>query len=109
MIVMKFGGTSVGTAEAMKQVAAIIQNDVRKKKVVVLSACSGITNKLLYLAKKSAFIDEQERISLIEEIIHFHSDIIFSLGINSSILDAQFDLITKEYYDIIGGEYCVMG
>ena len=103
MIVMKFGGTSVGTAEAMKQVAAIIQNDVRKKKVVVLSACSGITNKLLYLAKKSAYIDEQERISLIDEIIHFHSDIIFSLGINSSILDAQFDLITKEIYEFCEG------
>ena len=74
MIVMKFGGTSVGTAEAMKQVAVIIQNDIRKKKIIVLSACSGITNKLLYLAQKSAYIDEKERISLIEDIIHFHSD-----------------------------------
>ena len=62
MIVMKFGGTSVGNADAIKQVASIVQNDVRKKKVIVLSACSGITNKLLYLGKKSAYIDEKERI-----------------------------------------------
>jgi len=103
MIVMKFGGTSVGNADAMKQVAAIVQNDIRIKKVIVLSACSGITNKLLYLAKKSAYIDEQERISLIEEIIHFHSDIIFSLGINSSILDEQFTLIAKDIYEFCEG------
>ena len=38
---MKFGGTSVGNADAIKQVASIVQNDVRKKKVIVLSACSG--------------------------------------------------------------------
>lgn len=32
MIVMKFGGTSVGNADAIKQVAFIIQNDIRKKR-----------------------------------------------------------------------------
>ncbi len=103
MIVMKFGGTSVGTAEAMKQVAVIIQNDIRKKKIIVLSACSGITNKLLYLAQKSAYIDEKERISLIEDIIHFHSDIMYSLDIHSATLDTQFALIANDIYKFCEG------
>ncbi|PKL78321.1 MAG: hypothetical protein CVV25_12005 [Ignavibacteriae bacterium HGW-Ignavibacteriae-4] len=46
MIVMKFGGTSVGTAEAMRLVAEAI-NKQSGSKIVVLSASSGITDKLL--------------------------------------------------------------
>lgn len=44
--VMKFGGTSVGTAEALKRVANIIANK-EGEKVVVVSAMSGITNYLV--------------------------------------------------------------
>jgi len=55
MKVLKFGGTSVGSAERMKFVAQLI-NDNRPK-IVVLSAMSGTTNKLVeisdYLYKKN--------------------------------------------------------
>lgn len=44
--VMKFGGTSVGTAEALNRVANIIANK-EGEKVVVVSAMSGITNYLV--------------------------------------------------------------
>lgn len=47
--VMKFGGTSVGSAEALKRVAGIISN-TEGDKVVVVSAMSGITNFLVSLA-----------------------------------------------------------
>ncbi len=46
MIVMKFGGTSVGTAEAMRLVADAITKQSGNK-IVVLSASSGITDKLV--------------------------------------------------------------
>ncbi|MBO5769572.1 MAG: aspartate kinase, partial [Bacteroidales bacterium] len=45
MKVLKFGGTSVGSASRMKQVYNIINNG--EKKIVVLSAMSGTTNALL--------------------------------------------------------------
>ncbi len=48
MRVYKFGGTSVGSAERMQQVAKIIKDG--QPKVVVLSAMSGTTNKLVSLA-----------------------------------------------------------
>lgn len=48
MKVMKFGGTSVGSAERMKHVASLIQNG--EKKIVVLSAMSGVTNALVDIA-----------------------------------------------------------
>ena len=44
--VMKFGGTSVGSVEALNRVAKIIANE-KGKRVVVVSAMSGITNFLV--------------------------------------------------------------
>ena len=47
MIIYKFGGTSVGNAGRMKQVANIIGDE--KQKIIVLSAVGGTTNKLVRL------------------------------------------------------------
>jgi len=44
--IMKFGGTSVGSREAMERVANIVSMDPSKK-VVVVSAMSGVTNMLI--------------------------------------------------------------
>jgi len=48
MKVLKFGGTSVGTAQRMKEVARLILNG--EQKIVVLSAMSGTTNNLVEIA-----------------------------------------------------------
>ncbi len=55
IVVLKFGGTSVGTIEKIKKVCRII-GDFRKKKykvIVVSSAMSGVTNELI---KKSSLL-----------------------------------------------------
>lgn len=49
MKVMKFGGTSVGSAERMKNVAELVSQS-RNGDIVVLSAMSGTTNTLLEIA-----------------------------------------------------------
>ena len=57
IVVLKFGGTSVGTIKKIKKVAEII-TDYKKKKykvIVVSSAMSGVTNELI---KKSLKISE---------------------------------------------------
>ena len=57
IVVLKFGGTSVGTVKKIKKVAEII-TDYKKKKhkvIVVSSAMSGVTNELI---KKSLEISE---------------------------------------------------
>lgn len=55
MKVLKFGGTSVGSAERMKEVASLVNDGQRK--IVVLSAMAGTTNSLVeianYLYKKN--------------------------------------------------------
>lgn len=53
IIVMKFGGTSVGNVAKIKNVANTVYNNSKKNKiVVVLSAMSGVTNDL------QSYIDE---------------------------------------------------
>lgn len=49
MKVLKFGGTSVGSVQRIKNVASLIVED-GKSKVVVLSAMSGTTNSLLEIS-----------------------------------------------------------
>ncbi len=44
--VMKFGGTSLGGVEAIERTASIISRESAKK-VVVVSAMSGVTNSLI--------------------------------------------------------------
>lgn len=53
MKVLKFGGTSVGSPERMRQVAEIVA-DVAGKKIIVLSAVSGTTNVLVSISDHCA-------------------------------------------------------
>ena len=51
---MKFGGTSVGDASCIARVAQIVKDASREGPVVVVvSAMSGVTNRLIEAAKKS--------------------------------------------------------
>lgn len=51
MIVMKFGGTSVEDASAMRNVAGIVRRELPRAPLVVLSACAGVTNALVRTAR----------------------------------------------------------
>ncbi len=50
MKILKFGGTSVGKPDRMRQVASLIA-DPEEKKIVVLSALSGTTNALVEIGE----------------------------------------------------------
>jgi len=50
VVVMKFGGTSVGDGERIANVAKLVAQE-KGKKIVVVSAMSGVTDKLINVAK----------------------------------------------------------
>ena len=54
MIVVKFGGTSVGDAEAIERAAAIVKGRLDRQPAVVVSALGGATNSLLAIGEQSA-------------------------------------------------------
>jgi len=63
--VMKFGGTSVGDATCIARTAQIVAKAARENPcVVVVSAMSGVTNRLIETARKAATGDATEGVHL---------------------------------------------
>jgi aspartate kinase len=54
MIVIKFGGTSVGDAEAIARAAEIVRGRLERRPLVVVSALGGATNALLTIAEQAS-------------------------------------------------------
>ena len=54
MIVVKFGGTSVGDAEAIERTAEIVKGRLDRQPAVIVSALGGATNSLLAIGEQSA-------------------------------------------------------
>ena len=89
MLVFKFGGASVKNADAVRNVAKIIQGFQKEKIVVVVSAMGKMTNKLEELVLALQNNDEEKRIAVLSEIHEFHF----------MILKDLFDLSNREAYD----------
>ena len=75
--VAKFGGTSVANFEAMSRCAAIIENNSNTK-LVVSSACSGVTNLLVELA--NGVQDKARRQDLMTQLTDIHNAILDQLA-----------------------------
>jgi aspartate kinase len=70
ILVMKFGGTSVGSADAIRQAATIIleQQQTWERQVVIVSAMSGVTDALTQGALGAASGDEREYRSVVADL-----------------------------------------
>ena len=83
MKVLKFGGTSVGSAQRIKNVANLILADGQQK-IVVLSAMSGTTNTLLEI---SGYFRQQNPVGaadVINRLEHKYSETIDELYVQDS-------------------------
>lgn len=85
MLVMKFGGTSVGDGSRIAEVVKIIkaQLDQDPQIVVVVSAMSGITNSLLAAAHAAAAGEQSEYEQICQEILRKHRLAILELVRNA--------------------------
>ena len=95
MKVLKFGGTSVGSAARMKNVANLILNG--EQKIVVLSAMSGTTNSLVEIADyfyKNNTSGALERINMLE---HTYSDVISELYSTEIYLNKAQEIILSHF------------
>ena len=81
LVVMKFGGTSVGSIDKINNVANIVEKQLQDKKlIIVLSAMSGVTNQM------QEYIDEIESDEIIENDLILTSGEAVSVGLLSAIL-----------------------
>ena len=96
MIVAKFGGTSVGDAEAIGRTAAIVRGRLDRQPVVVTSALAGTTNRLIELAQAAAKGDLIVALTVIEELRARHLATIDALGVGD---DAELVTDTGALFD----------
>ena len=73
MIVMKFGGTSVESAEAIERVAGIVKARLPRKPVVVVSAMGKTTNQLLAIADLAVGGQREQALRELIALRDFHS------------------------------------
>lgn len=79
MQVLKFGGTSVGSSDAIKKVINIVKNRLADKPVlVVVSAFSGITDSLLKAGRLAAQADQAYE-TTVQQIEQRHLDAVREL------------------------------
>ncbi|HWT88071.1 MAG TPA: aspartate kinase, partial [Candidatus Angelobacter sp.] len=71
--VMKFGGTSVGDATCIARAAQIVASSAKGMRVVVVvSAMSGVTNRLIDSAKRAGEGDTESGAALVEALRQQH-------------------------------------
>ncbi|MEY3619876.1 MAG: bifunctional aspartate kinase/homoserine dehydrogenase [Bacteroidota bacterium] len=79
MQVLKFGGSSVGTPEAISKVIAIVKERVKTKQaIVVVSAMSGVTDQLILLAQSASQGNEAYK-TIIQNLEQKHLDAVRAL------------------------------
>ena len=72
MIVMKFGGTSVGDAKAIDRVSSIVQGRLAQRPVVVVSAMSKVTDTLLTMARAAGAGERKAALKLCRSLQERH-------------------------------------
>ncbi|GGF68053.1 aspartate kinase [Wenyingzhuangia marina] len=96
MKVLKFGGTSVGSPESIKEVANIVRN-VAGQKTVVLSAMSGTTNALHEVADHIINYREEEANDLINVLIGKYVDVVNELLAEKENQDEAIELVSEVF------------
>lgn len=74
MIVMKFGGTSVESAEAIRRAAEIVRTRHKQRPVVVVSAMSKVTDQLVLMGQKAAAGDCKGALELLPPLKARHRE-----------------------------------
>ncbi len=96
MKVLKFGGTSVGEPERMKQVAKIVTSE-DEPKIVVLSALSGTTNALVNIGEKLSVRNISEAKSEIENLHQHYVDFYTHLLVDKDCLSRASNVVETHF------------
>ena len=95
MKILKFGGTSVGSADRMKEVSALIAGD--GEKIVVLSAMAGTTNTLVQIAEKLYVKENAKAIEIIDNLEVKYSGILEKLYSNKGFVERGKEIISTHF------------
>lgn len=95
MKVLKFGGTSVGSAERIKEVARLLSRD--EWQIVVLSAMSGTTNTLIQIAENLYAKKNSKVNKLIDQLEKHYNNVVKELFNKPESSKKGLDLIESHF------------
>lgn len=87
MIVCKFGGTSVGSTDAIRRLVEIVAGRRSERPVVVVSALSGVTDRLLGLELATRTSDLDRVRHLVDALVADHRQIAGDLELPAGAID----------------------
>ncbi|CAI9272868.1 unnamed protein product [Lactuca saligna] len=94
--VMKFGGSSVASADRMKEIAELILSFPEENPVIVLSAMGKTTNKLIVAGEKAAScvsdVSEINELSFVKELHYRTMD---ELGLDKSLITDHIEKLER--------------
>ncbi|MCL5005872.1 MAG: aspartate kinase [Acidobacteria bacterium] len=106
LIAMKFGGTSVGNAERMQNVAEILHDYAQRAELlVVVSAMGGVTDMLVNAATQASLGVEKQWKGTREELAHRHREVadkLLSASEQATILPRLAEQM-KHFEDLCSG------
>ena len=91
--IAKFGGTSVANYDAMSKCVEVVTSN-KNTKLVVVSACAGVTNLLVELA--SGACDSAGREEIIAKVFAIHKEIISKLDNQE-----EHEAVIKNYLKVV--------
>ncbi|MCF7805057.1 MAG: aspartate kinase [Candidatus Marinimicrobia bacterium] len=83
MIVLKFGGSSINSSQAIRNVADIIYSKRNRHPIVVLSACGDTTDNLLASIKAARDGEFETALASVDSIYTYHQSMAAELEIGS--------------------------
>jgi bifunctional aspartokinase / homoserine dehydrogenase 1 len=99
MLTMKFGGTSIGDIERLKQVVSIVQSYLSLRPVVVASAMAGVTNALLDTAQLAVLRATDQVTANVNALREKHLQVAHTMlrqqGRKDALIDCQSQLIDE--------------
>lgn len=95
MKVLKFGGTSVRSAERIRELPKLIVNG--EKKIVVLSAMAGTTNSLVEIASLIKSGDREEAVKLSSGMRYQYRNVVDGLFCSEEYIAKGFSLVNSHF------------
>src|SRR5436190_3526199 len=101
MIVIKFGGTSVGDADRVANAIDIVAERIEQQPIVVVSALAGVTNDLVAASEAACAQDPRRVEKIVRAVRERHEDVAMRLvQQKSDFFDAFVKQVGKQIDEI---------
>lgn len=105
MKALKFGGSSVGSVEGLRNIKKIVESQ-EEQVMVVVSALGDTTDDLISISRK-AELGDASYVEELTQLMDYHHNIICEMGIHDEHLENKIDSLFSELRSICQGVFLI--